>query len=144
LTDAMTDIGTLARTLYGEARGEGFDGRVAVAWVVVNRVRTGRYGATVRDVCRKPRQFSCWNLDDPNLQRIERVTPEDSIFAECLGIAALVYAAFRGRGGALPPVLKDPTLGSTHYCVSRLKPYWAQGKSPVCTIGNHKFFNDID
>jgi spore germination cell wall hydrolase CwlJ-like protein len=142
--DAMTDIGTLARTLYGEARGEAFDGKVAIAWVVVNRVRAGRFGATVRDVCLKPRQFSCWNLDDPNRQRIERVTPEDSVFAECLGIAALVYAAFKGRGGALPADLKDATLRSTHYCVSTLKPYWAQGKNPVCTIGRHAFFNDIE
>jgi N-acetylmuramoyl-L-alanine amidase len=141
---AMNDIDTLARTIYGEARGEGFDGKVAVAWVVINRVRTGRYGSTVKDVCLRPRQFSCWNLDDPNRQRIEKVTPEDSVFAECLGIAALVYAAFKGRGGALPAVLKDPTMRSTHYCVTKLQPYWALGKNPVCTIGGHKFFNDVD
>jgi N-acetylmuramoyl-L-alanine amidase len=140
---AMNDIDTLARTIYGEARGEGFDGKVAVAWVVINRVRTGRYGSTVKDVCLRPRQFSCWNLDDPNRQRIEKVTPEDSVFAECLGIAALVYAAFKGRGGALPSVLKDPTTRSTHYCVTKLEPYWARGETPVCTIGNHKFFNSI-
>ena len=60
----------LARTLYGEARGEGLPGIEAVACVILNRVAfakaRGRYwwGNTVSQVCLKPGQFSCWNAGD--------------------------------------------------------------------------------
>lgn len=137
------DIDILARTLWGEARGEGFDGRVAVAWVIVNRVKAGRFGDTISEVCLRPKQFSCWNEGDPNREKMLKLTPDDAVFAECIGIAGLVYAAFKGRGGALPSVLKDATLNSTHYCVSSLEPYWARGHVPVCNIGNHKFYNSV-
>jgi N-acetylmuramoyl-L-alanine amidase len=141
---AAHDIDILARTIWGEARGESFDGRLAVAWVAVNRLKRGRYGDTLAEVCLRPKQFSCWNEDDPNRPKMLGLKAEDPIFAECLGIAALVYAASKGRGGALPADLKDATLNSTHYCVSSLDPYWARGKTPTCSVGRHKFFNDID
>lgn len=140
---AAHDIDIMARTIWGEARGEAFDGRVAVAWVIINRTRIGRYGDAPSEVCLRPKQFSCWNEGDPNRDKMLKITPEDAVFAECLGIAALIYAASKGRSGALPTILKDATLRSTHYCVAELTPYWALGKNPVCTIGRHKFFNDI-
>jgi N-acetylmuramoyl-L-alanine amidase len=140
----MTAIDTLARTLYGEARGEGFDGRVAVAWVVANRFRKNTwYGGSITEVCRKPWQFSCWNANDPNLPKLKAVDELDPLFAECIGIAGLVYAAVFGRIGALPATMKDPTSGATHYHVSTMTPPWAVNKVPVCQIGRHKFYNDI-
>ena len=54
------DIDVLARTIYGEARGESISGMEAVASVVLNRVafskRRRRYwwGNTITEVCRKP------------------------------------------------------------------------------------------
>ena len=35
------DRDILARTLWGEARGEGLDGQIAVAWTIRNRVFDG-------------------------------------------------------------------------------------------------------
>lgn len=137
------DIDTLARTIWGEARGETFQGKVAVGWTIINRAkRGGWWGENITEVCLKPRQYSCWNLDDPNRRKLLAVTPDDPVFAECLGIAALLVARANGRTG-LPADFLDPTVNSTHYCVSTLSPYWAQGKSPVAKIGAHSFFNDI-
>lgn len=37
------DLNLLARLVYGEARGEPYSGQVAVAAVVLNRVRVARF-----------------------------------------------------------------------------------------------------
>ena len=60
-----SDLFTLARTVYGEARGESDQGRAAVAHVVLNRFRSDKWfsAGTIEAVCRKPSQFSCWNND---------------------------------------------------------------------------------
>nr|DAS10149.1 MAG TPA: Cell Wall Hydrolase [Caudoviricetes sp.] len=134
------DIDVLARTIYGEARGECLSGQEAVASVVLNRVNFAKsrggywWGNTVSDVCRKPWQFSCWNANDPNAQLIQKVDGKDRIFASCKRTAA------RAVGG----VLKDKTFGATHYHVIGLRPKWAFGKIPCAEIGHHLFYNDIE
>ena len=130
-----TDIATLARTLYGEARGEAWAGKVAVAWVIRNRAeRGGWWGGTIDGVCRKPWQFSCWNANDPNRAKLQAVTPESPAFADCLAAAAAVL------GG----LVKDPTRGACHYHAPGVRPAWAAGKDPVATIGRHRFYRGIE
>jgi N-acetylmuramoyl-L-alanine amidase len=52
------DVKELANVVYHEARGESRLGQLAVAWVIVNRVRTGRWGRSIHNVVWSPRQFS--------------------------------------------------------------------------------------
>src|SRR5690606_7288829 len=113
-------LDVLARTLWGEARGEGRRGLEAVAAVIMNRRAAGRWGASVEAVCRAPRQFSCWNPDDPNRRKLEAVDENDPVFALCREIAA---AALAGR-------LADPTGGATHYHARGVRPWWARGRTP--------------
>lgn len=128
-------IDVLARTLYGEARGENVRGMEAVAAVVMNRVaRGGWWGRTVETVCLKPWQFSCWNANDPNRQRVLEVTDADPAFRSCLRIAR------RAVAGAL----EDPTKGATHYHAIGMLPRWAEGHQPSARIGNHVFYNDVE
>jgi spore germination cell wall hydrolase CwlJ-like protein len=130
----LDDADILARTIYGEARGESAAGMVAVGWVVRNRLADpARYGKTIMDVCCRPRQFSCWDEGDPNRPRILAVSEDDHIFRECQQIANEVI-----RG-----VTPDPTHGATHYCRVELSPFWASGLTPCAVIGNHKFFNNV-
>ncbi len=66
--DRLTEPQLLARCIWGEARGEPIQGKLAVAHVVLNRVKAqSYYGKTIRDVILKPWQFSCFNENDPNL-----------------------------------------------------------------------------
>ncbi len=131
---------TLARTLYGEARGEPVRGKEAVAAVVINRVRRAQarggwwWGGTVTQVCRRPWQFSCWNANDPNRAKIERATETDREFASCLRIARR----------AVMETLQDPTDGATHYHARGVVPPWAAGRTPSAVIGNHLFYNDVE
>jgi spore germination cell wall hydrolase CwlJ-like protein len=130
-------LDVMARTIYGEARGESWEGMLAVGWVIKNRAQQGGWwGATVPEVCRKPRQFSCWNASDPNRAACTRVTAHDStLFRSVLAAAACVLSG----------LCADNTGGATHYyATSREPPIWARGRTPTVTIGKHSFFRDID
>lgn len=130
-------LDVLARTIWGEARGEGAEGMQAVACVVLNREAVARarggywWGGDVIRICQKPYQFSCWNRADPNFQKLMSVTPErDLYFATALRIA------HRALAGVLP----DNTGGATHYHAYGILPRWAEEAEPVTTIGHHVFY----
>ena len=131
------EVDVLARTIFGEARGEPQAGLEAVANVVLNRVkvaqkRGGKYwwGNDVISVCQKPYQFSCWNRNDPSYKRLINVTPSKKHFATALRIAR------RAVIGAL----EDNTHGATHYHADYVSPYWAVGEKSVTTISRHIFY----
>ncbi len=131
------EIDVLARTIWGEARGEGTAGMHAVANVVLNRVRVaeanGKYwwGNNIIQVCQKPYQFSCWNRSDPNFRKLQSVDESDLYFATAIRLAR---RAVIGK-------LKDVTFGATHYHADSILPYWAKGERPTTTIGNHIFYH---
>lgn len=129
-------IDVLARTLWGEARGESPQGRIAVANVIMNRVKNpGWWGRTVTGVCLKPKQFSAWNHDDPNRQKLLSVTPSDHVFAECLHIARK----------AVDGELEDNTNGADHYMVASItgRITWDDDMLETARIGNHVFFKRV-
>lgn len=129
-----TPADILARTLWGEARGEPVRGIEAVAAVVMNRVRRGGWwGTTVEAVCLKPSQFSCWLAADPNRAKLERVDEDDRVFRICLRIARRAIAGS----------VDDPTQGATHYHTRAVAPAWARGRDPSAEIGSHLFYNDV-
>ncbi|SOD92548.1 cell wall hydrolase [Caenispirillum bisanense] len=140
--DLLADpVEVLARTLWGEARGEPVRGQEAVAAVVLNRVaraqaRGGRWwwGASVTEVCLKPWQFSCWNANDPNRPRLLALTPQTRGFAGALRIARRAVAGN----------LADPTDGATHYHARGIHPPWAWRLVPCAEIGRHLFYNDVE
>lgn len=133
-TVTMYGIDVAAKTVWGEARGEGFKGQVAVAWVIRNRVaKQSWYGSGVVDVCKYPKQFSCWNDDDPNRVLCAAVSWTDAVFRECV---AAVVSVFDGG-------VDDPTKGSTHYHHRDAAPPWAAGHDPVAEIGKHVFYAGI-
>lgn len=130
-------VDVLARTLWGEARGQGNEGLAAVAHVVLNRVRIAEqrggywWGGDIIQVCQKPYQFSCWNRSDPNFQKLSAVDDRNADFRTCLKLAR------RAIGGTLG---KDFTHGATHYHADYVNPYWAKGEEPLTIIGNHLFY----
>jgi spore germination cell wall hydrolase CwlJ-like protein len=125
-------IDILARTIWGEARGEPPGGMEAVAAVVLNRAAHPRWwGHDIAGVCLCPRQFSCWNADDPNRPKLEAVTGADPAFTHALVIAD---RAVRGQ-------LADPTHGADSYADLRAcAPDWADPAKITARIGNHTFF----
>ena len=128
------ELFTLAKTIYGEARGESDTGKQAVCHVILNRVKKGGWwGNTIEKVCRKRYQFSCWNESDPNRKKLEDLTLDNTDYLICIGIAARCLA----------DKLEDNTNGCTHYHVKKLQPSWAAQEIPYFEIENHVFYRGI-
>lgn len=142
MSDREVDV--LARTLWGEARGEGAAGMVAVGWSIRNRVdldlggdgKPDWWGEGYIGVCQKPYQFSCWNRNDPNFPYLSGAKQ----------IPAAEY--LRAREAALSVISgsqADPTGGATHYYATTMTkpPAWAAKARQTVKIGHHVFFRDV-
>lgn len=129
----VSELLDVARTIYGEARGESYEGKKAVAHVIINRALFYSLdkGKGLSAACKRPWQFSCWNKKDPNRVMIENVTLADPKFRICL--AAAVEAL----------ISHDTTYGATHYHSRSVEPIWAQGEMPSFHLGRHVFYNNI-
>ena len=126
------EIDTFARTLWGEARGEGETGMHAVANVIMNRVRNPRWwGNSVESVCLQRAQFTCWDRNDPNYEKLKAVTVEtDQAFAKAVEIATK----------AVDFGITDITGGADHYYNPFVaNPKWALESRVTKKIGNHRF-----
>lgn len=119
----------LAMTLYWEAKGEGYDGMIAVAAVVLNRVEHPNFPSSVCGVVHDgreegPCQFSWWcdgRSDWPQnhkmWQRAEKVAHK-----------------------ALHDKLTDPTGGSLYYHHTAILPSWRMAFTRTAVIGRHAFY----
>jgi len=127
----LTELDTMARTLYGEARSEELMGLVAGGWVIRNRVAHGGWwGDTIDEVCLKAAQFSCWNTQDPNRQKILVASQVLPSFRRCYAVAILVLLG----------EYEDPTHGATHYYnPAVVTPKWAESMETTVEIGRHLF-----
>jgi len=130
------DTLTLARTIFGEARGESNAGREAVAHVVINRVNSHRFKDTVGAVCLEPKQFSCFNVGDPNRPIIlaQDLGSGDAVFQDCVAAAQRVIAG----------AVADNTGGATHYYAKTIAaPAWTVGATFTVEIGVHRFYKNV-
>ena len=135
-TEALVaqDLDVAARTIYGEARGEAFAGKLAVAWVIINRAeRGGWWGDTIESVCKRKGQFSCWRFSDPNHEKMLKLQPDSAAYQECL------YAVSNTIVGD-----DDPTDGATHYHAKSVNPSWNVKYKSRKIIGNHIFYTGVE
>jgi spore germination cell wall hydrolase CwlJ-like protein len=126
----------VAKTMFGEARGEyakkccGIRSLIAIGNVIMNRHAVS--DKSIEEVCLKPKQFSCWNDNDPNRGLLDGPLMDNEVFKICLVVAKQI----------IDNELGDITNGADHYYskTMRRQPYWAAGRIPVFEIGNHVFF----
>jgi len=136
MTVTEKDRDILARTLWGEARGEGVAGQIAVAWAIRNRVNDGKqkswWGEGYASVCLAKQQFSCWNKTDANYPYLSGAKPIP--FRE---FAQAQIAADQVMSGKVA----DPTSGATHYYATTMPkpPIWANGAKQTLKLGRHVF-----
>jgi N-acetylmuramoyl-L-alanine amidase len=71
---SQNDIQLMANAVYGEARGEPYEGMVAVAAVILNRVENPIFPNTVSGVIYEPRAFTAVADGQINLTPDERAT----------------------------------------------------------------------
>ena len=118
-----------ALTIYLEARGESFAGKMAVAAVIRNRMHHKYHSdGTVKGTVLRPKQFEPWIR---RLPKEIRFNPRNRKMQESLLAWKLVQD---GRNIVDDAVLfYNPTLVNT--------PRWAEVYRKVAKIGGHEFFN---
>ncbi|MBT9134727.1 MAG: Spore cortex-lytic enzyme [Firmicutes bacterium] len=112
------DLQLLARAVYGEARGEPFEGQVAVVAVIMNRIRSPLFPNTVSGVIFQPLAFTA--VADGQFY----LTPN----AEAFRAAQLALNGWDPSGGAL--YYFNPRTATSAWIWTR--PY-------IKTIGRHRF-----
>ena len=140
----MSETLVVAKTIYGEARGEGIRGMVAVACVIRNRVQHPRvrwWGTGWAGVCEAPFQFSCWNLNDPNRKFLQAI-PEFGDWRRFPGFSNAMEIA---REFVDPPSVPDEpwpdiTRGADHYHTVMVNPNWTGGRTVAAMFGTHIFY----
>lgn len=115
----LEDIALLARLVFAEARGEPFDGQIAVAAVVLNRLNHPGFPDTVPGVIYQPRQFE--SVDNRTINQ----TPDDLAY----------LAVLEARKGV------DPTDGSVFFWNPRKvsASSWVWTQTVRLQIGDHVF-----
>src|SRR3989304_10607031 len=101
--------------MWGEARGEGPVGMLAVAHVILNR-KQRKPSRPLMEIMLQAWQFSCFNEQDPNRDRLLVAHIEEpQAWARGEAVATLIEGGWT----------RDPTNGATHYVVNSL---WRQDK----------------
>jgi spore germination cell wall hydrolase CwlJ-like protein len=128
----------LALNVYHEARDQPFIGQVAVAQVVMNRVRDDRYPDTPCDVVMQGPTYT-WAEHYPVRHRCQFSwycdgksdnTTDQGAYDKALMIAHGVYYGN----------LDDFVEGATHYHAIYVLPEWAESKTRIVQIGEHIFY----
>lgn len=129
------EVDVMARTVYGEARGEKTDDALkAIAHVILNRTtdKEKKWASCPIKVSQQKYQFSCWNKNDPNYKLITKITLKNKNFRRSCRAALQAIKS------------KDITNGANHYhsVFMKRKPRWAKNKKMIALarIGNHKFY----
>lgn len=117
-TYSSQDIYLLAKCIHAEARGEPYVGQVAVAAVILNRVKDPNFPNTISGVIYQPWAFTAVNDGQINLE------PNDS--------------AYRAANDAMNGW--DPTYGCIYYYnPETATSKWIFSRQTVVTIGKHVF-----
>ncbi len=125
------DLQIGAATVFMEASGEPDEGKLAVASVLVNRLKTGRWGKTLAAVCFAPHQFSSWNYTGSNMERLANINDIDPVLAAC------EQAMSNAMHGTAP----DPTGAALYYFADYIDPpAWSHNLTFTIKIGRHEFF----
>ncbi len=140
------DATVLTALVYGEAQQQPRLGQIAVATTVIVRAKTpGKWKPSIRGCALQNRQYSCFNLTDPMLERIVVALKREwgdnngsGVWERCRDVAE---TAILSEPTYLQELLEYPT----HYFnPSIVQPYWA--KSPKMTklyiINDHSFFRE--
>ena len=122
----------LALNVYFEARGEPYEGQVAVAQVVMNRAADARFPDGVCAVVqqggkqRKDCQFSWW---------CDRLADRPTHMADWSAAQEVARDVYWG-------LADDPSEGALWYHATHVRAYWRGQYAKGPRIGNHIFYHD--
>lgn len=124
------ELTLLTMCIWGEARGCSSEAQRAVGFVIRNRLarRQARFGMSWREVLLKPCQFSTFNPEGGQLERLFRPLANDSeqAWKSCYASALIAYEE----------LYEDPSRNALFYYSGHTAPVWVhQMRETVCVDG---------
>jgi spore germination cell wall hydrolase CwlJ-like protein len=121
LTDE--ELVCLARAVYFESKGEPLEGQLAVAEVIINRSKSGRFPTSLCGVVKQKSQFS--------FVRGGRIpaAPDDAAWRKAVGIARIAQQDLADSAGSK----------ALFFHARYVRPGW-RGLTRVASVGNHIFY----
>ena len=127
----------MVQTIYFEARGESFVGRLGVGTVVMERVINKKYPNTICGVVRQGKywrgnpvkhrcSFSYW-CDGKSEKMYDLNSFEDAV-----EISKMIMTGVRF----------NPVSGATHYHAYYVRPIWSYQMRHIFTAGKHLFYKE--
>lgn len=114
------DVQLLARAVNGEARGEPYEGQVAVAAVILNRVNHSSFPNTIAEVIYQPGAFTAVSDGQINVP----IDPNSTVYKAC-------QDALNGW---------DPSYGAIYYFnPDTATSKWIWSRPLIVKIGKHRF-----
>ena len=119
-TTNTSDVQLMARAINGEARGEPYEGQVAVGAVILNRVKDSRFPNSISGVIYQPGAFTAVS---------------DGQINAAISEGSTVYKAAQDAMNGW-----DPTSGCVYYFnPSTATNKWIWSRPMTVTIGKHRF-----
>lgn len=135
------EIDCLAQNIYFESAHEPVEGQIAVAFVTLNRMKSGHFPSTYCDVVKQKTQFNSyivcqfsWYCEDRPLAMLKsRALTNDSnlLYNKIVELSLNFYLNH--------DKMKDPTKGALFYHADYVSPGWPNMKR-TAYIGRHIFY----
>lgn len=139
-SDTQREIECLAENIYFESAYEPNDGKIAVAFVTLNRVNSGKFADNVCNVVKQKNnnvcQFSWWCESKAySISTNKLLTSSGNmLYNEIRNLATFVY--FNKEK------MKDPSKGALYYHADYVNPRWPNMETTV-KIGRHIFYKKV-
>lgn len=145
--DKYSELELLIGLFYGESRliessiADDIIEILAIGGVVLNRVRSPHFPNTIKEVILQPNQFSCFNEDDPNRNRLTTFLNDKFLTGSYHKYE--VYAT-----ALLNNLTLDFSRGATHYTsiafYEKAKPtHWCRKMRVTMLAGGHIFMEEV-
>ena len=129
--DAKTQVECLAQNIYYEAGYEPEKGQVAVAFVTLNRVKSGHFEDDICGVVKQKFKGVCqftWYCENTTRSLTGQA---EMVYNDVKDLAVYVYANY--------DKLEDPSKGALFYHADYVNPKW-KNMEHLTTIGRHIFY----
>lgn len=117
------DMKCLAGAVYFESKGESLEGQLAVARVIINRAKSGRFADSLCGVVYQPSQFSFVRG-----QSMPSIRMNGNSWRQAVAIAQI----------AMADSWDSKAEGALFFHARRVSPNW--GKTKLAAIDNHIFY----
>ena len=138
--DARHEIACLAENIYFEAGHESEQGQLAVAFVTMNRVNSGKFANSICGVVKQKIgstcQFSWWCESKPYAMSTSNALTKtnNSLYNRIVDLSVNFYLNH--------DQMRDPSRGALYYHADYVNPGWKLPKNTQ--IGRHIFYGERD